>query len=55
MRLGSSLAIRITAALIAVTFLATASLLGGIYYFSVKRPMDDVRDKVFSRDLFGSD
>lgn len=46
MRLGSSLAIRITAALIAVTFVTTASLLGGIYYFSVKRPMDDLRTKV---------
>lgn len=45
-RFASSLAIRITGALIAVTFLATASLLGGIYYFSVKRPMDDVRAKV---------
>lgn len=48
MRLGSSLAIRITAALIAVTFVTTASVLGGIYYFSVKRPMDDVRAKVRS-------
>jgi signal transduction histidine kinase len=48
MRLGSSLAIRITGALIAVTFVATATLLGGIYYASVKRPMDEVRAKVLS-------
>ncbi len=48
MRLGSSLAIRITGALIAVTFVATASVLGGIYYFAVKRPMDEVRAKVQS-------
>ena len=46
MKLGSSLAIRITVALVAVTFVATASLLGGIYYFSVKLPMDEVRTKV---------
>jgi len=45
-RLGSSLAIRLTGALVAVTFLTTASLLAGIYYFSVKRPMDEVRAKV---------
>lgn len=46
MRLASSLAIRLTGALIAVTFLATASLLAGIYYFSVQMPMDEVRTKV---------
>ena len=46
MHLSSRLAIRITGALIAVTFLATASLLGAIYYFGVRLPMDDVRDKV---------
>lgn len=43
MRLRSSLAVRITAALIAVTFVTAASLLGGIYYASVKLPMDEVR------------
>ena len=48
MRFGSSLAIRITAALIAVTFVATATLLGGIYYFSVSRPISHVRAKVES-------
>ena len=48
MTLASSLAIRITGALVAVTFLATASMLGGIYYVSVKRPMDAVRAKVRS-------
>lgn len=48
MRFGSSLAIRITVALIAVTFVTTASLLGGIYYFSVKRPMDQIRTEVQS-------
>ena len=46
MRLGSSLAIRITGALIAITFVTTATLLGGIYYANVKRPMDQVRAKV---------
>ena len=46
LRLGSSLAIRLTAALIAVTFLATASLLGGLYYFSVRLPMSEVREEV---------
>ena len=46
MRLGSSLAVRITAALIAVTFVTAASLLGGVYYASVKLPMDDVRAAV---------
>jgi signal transduction histidine kinase len=51
MRLGSSLAIRLTGALIAATFLATASILGGIYYFSVKLPMDGVRAKVRSEAL----
>lgn len=48
MRLRSSLAIRLTGALIAATFLATASILAGIYYFSVKRPMDEVQAKVRS-------
>lgn len=48
MRLGSSLAFRLTGALFAATFLATASILGGIYYFSVKRPIDEVRAKVRS-------
>ena len=43
MRLASSLAIRLTGALIAATFLATASLLGGIYYFGVRIPMNEVR------------
>ena len=46
MRLASSLAIRLTGALIAVTFLATASLLAGIYYFGVRTPMDEVRDGI---------
>ena len=46
MRLASSLAIRLTGALIAVTFLATASLLAGIYYFGVRTPMDEVRKTV---------
>ena len=47
MRLASSLAIRLTGALIAVTFLATAtSLLAGIYYFGVRLPMNEVRAKV---------
>jgi signal transduction histidine kinase len=46
MRLASSLAIRLTGALIAVTFLATASLLAGIYYFGVRIPMDEVRTMV---------
>ncbi len=46
MRLTSSLAIRLTGALIAVTFLATASLLAGIYYFGVRTPMNDVRATV---------
>ena len=44
----SSLAIRLTVALIAATFLTTASMLAGLYYFSVKRPMDEVRNKVRS-------
>ncbi|HEY0629947.1 MAG TPA: ATP-binding protein [Sphingomicrobium sp.] len=48
MRLRPSLAIRLTIALIGATFLATASILGGIYYFSVKRPMDEVRAQVHS-------
>ena len=48
MRLASSLALRLTGALIAVTFLATASLLAGIYYFSVRLPMEEVREKVGS-------
>lgn len=46
MRLASSLAIRLTGALIAVTILTTASLLAGIYYFSIRLPMDEVRSKV---------
>ena len=46
MRLASSLAIRLTGALIAVTFLATASLLAGIYYFGVRTPMNEVRATV---------
>lgn len=46
MRLSSSLAIRITASLILVIFITTASLLGGIYYASVKLPMDEVRETV---------
>lgn len=46
MRIGTSLAIRLTGALIVATFLATASLLAGIYYLGVKLPMDDVRSKV---------
>lgn len=45
-RLGASLAVRITAALMAVIFATTASLLAGFYYFSVKVPIDGVRDKV---------
>ena len=48
MPLASSLAVRITGALIAVTFVATATLLGGLYYFSVKRPIDQVREEVSS-------
>lgn len=51
MRLASSLAIRLTGALIAVTFLTTASLLAGIYYFSVRLPMDQVRTKVRAESL----
>lgn len=46
MRLASSLAIRLTGALIAVTFLATASLLAGIYYFGVRIPMNEVQAQV---------
>ena len=46
MRLASSLAIRLTGALIALTFLATASLLAGIYYFGVRTPMNEVRSEV---------
>ena len=46
MRLASSLAIRLTGALIAMTFLATASLLAGIYFFGVRMPMNDVRTSV---------
>lgn len=46
MRLASSLAIRLTGALIAVTFLATATVLAGIYYFGVRIPMDAVRTTV---------
>jgi len=42
-RLASSLVIRITGALIAVTFLATATVLVGIYHFSIRVPMDEVR------------
>ena len=43
MRFGSSLAVRITAALVVATFVTAASLLGGIYLVSVKQPMDAVR------------
>lgn len=46
MRLTSSLAIRITGALIAVTFLATATLLAAIFYAGVQLPMNEVRKKV---------
>ena len=46
MRLASSLAIRLTGALVAATFLATASLLAGIYYFGVRTPMNEVRATV---------
>jgi signal transduction histidine kinase len=46
MRLSSRLAIRITGALIAVTFLATATLLAALYFFAVRMPMNEVRDKV---------
>lgn len=46
MRLSSRLAIRITGALIAVTFLATATLLATIHYFGVQVPMNEVRDMV---------
>lgn len=46
MRLATSLAIRLTGTLIAVTFLATASLLAGIYYFGVRTPMEEVRAQV---------
>lgn len=48
MRLSSSLAVRITGALVAATVLTAAGLLGGIYYFSVARPMADVRAKIRS-------
>ena len=46
MRLASSLAIRLTGALVALTFLATASLLAGIYYFGVRTPMNEIRAEV---------
>lgn len=46
MRLASSLAIRLTGALIAVIFLTTATLLAGIYHYSVRVPMDEVRTAV---------
>ena len=46
MLLSSRLAIRITLALIAVTFLATASLLGTIYFFGVRTPINEVRKMV---------
>jgi signal transduction histidine kinase len=46
LQFASSLAMRLTAALIAVTFLTTASLLAGIYYFSVWLPMDEVRRQI---------
>jgi signal transduction histidine kinase len=46
LRLASSVAIRLTGALIAITFLTTASLLAGIYYFGVRIPMDEVRTTV---------
>lgn len=46
MRLSSRLAIRITGALVVVTFLATATLLLGIYYFGVRLPMNEVRAQV---------
>ena len=52
MQLASSLVIRITGALIAVTFLATATVLAGIYHFSVRVPMDKVRTSV-SREADG--
>ena len=45
-RLRSSLAIRITAGLLAVTFLATATLLTAIYYVGVRLPMNEVRNEV---------
>lgn len=45
-RFASSLVIRLTAALVLNTFLATASLLAGIYFFSVWLPLNDVRAKV---------
>lgn len=48
MRLSSSLAVRITGALVAATVLTAAGLLGGIYYFSVARPMAEVREKIRS-------
>ena len=47
MRLASSLAVRLTGALIAMTFLATASLLAGTYMFGVRQPMNDVRASVW--------
>lgn len=46
MRLSSRLAIRITGALIAVTFLATATVLAVIYVAGVRMPMNEVRDMV---------
>jgi signal transduction histidine kinase len=45
-RLWSSLAIRLTAALIAFTFFVTTSLLAGIYLFGVRIPMEQVRTTV---------
>lgn len=48
MGLSSSLAIRITGALIAVTFLATTTVLAAIYYFGVRIPMNEVRTQVSS-------
>lgn len=46
MRLGSSLVIRLISALIAVTFLAAASLLAAIFFFSVQRPMNEMRAEI---------
>lgn len=43
MRLASSLAIRLTGALIALIFLTTATVLAGIYYFGVRMPMNEIR------------
>ncbi len=45
-RLASSLVIRLTGTLIAVTFLATGSLVAGIYYFGVRTPINAVRSEV---------